>query len=77
MKRFNKLNARQQKQTEQQVESQQTQQSLPREFASAEEMLRHDAIHTQVPPAIAFRLRESIRQTPPPPRSWWQRWFGS
>jgi hypothetical protein len=46
-----------------------------REFASAEEMLRHDAVHTPVPPAIAHRLQASIAQLPAPSRSWWQRWF--
>ena len=38
------------------------------EFASVEEMLRHDALHTPVPPAIAHRLEESISQLPPPSR---------
>jgi hypothetical protein len=47
-----------------------------REFASAEEMLRHDAIHTPVPPAIAERLEQSLAQLPRPPRSWWRRILG-
>jgi hypothetical protein len=51
------------------------QQEVMREFASAEEMLRHDAMHTPVPPSVASRLRESLAQLPAPPRSWWQRWF--
>ena len=45
------------------------------EFDSTEEMLRHDAIHTPVPPAISYRLQQSISHLPPPPRSWWQRLF--
>jgi hypothetical protein len=51
------------------------QQKIMRDFASAEEMLRHDALHTPVPPAIAQRLQSSIAQSPAPSRSWWQRWF--
>jgi hypothetical protein len=46
------------------------------EFASPEEMLRHDALHTPVPPAIEHRLRESIGPVAPAPRSWWRRLFG-
>ena len=56
---------------------QQTQSSSPQEFASVEEMIRHDALHTPVPPTIAHRLAESINQLPPPPaRGWWRRFFG-
>ena len=47
-----------------------------REFASVEEMLRHDAIHTPVPPAIGRRLEKSTAELPPPPRSWWRRLLG-
>ncbi|HWX22720.1 MAG TPA: hypothetical protein VN578_22685 [Candidatus Binatia bacterium] len=54
----------------------QTQQAAFREFASVEEMLRHDAVHTPVPPSIAHRLRESLGPLPPPSRSWWRRLFG-
>jgi hypothetical protein len=40
-------------------------------------MLRHDALHTSVPPTIAHRLAESVSQLPPPPaRGWWRRFFG-
>jgi hypothetical protein len=52
----------------------QVQPEAGREFASVEELLRHDALHTPVPPAISCRLQASIK----PPRhapSWWQRWF--
>ena len=78
MKRPTKFNAQEQKQTQQPAELQHgQQQSAAHEFATAEEMLRHDAIHTPVPPAIAYRLQDSIAQVPPPRRSWWQRWFGS
>jgi len=47
------------------------------EFATPEEMLRHDAVHTPVPPAIGQRLRESLRENPPPgAQGWWRRWLG-
>src|SRR5206468_4223424 len=70
---------RQTKLSEQQLQhhaaGQELQQSSPQEFATVEEMLRHDAVHTPVPPAIAHRLQESIGQLPAPPRSWWRRLF--
>jgi hypothetical protein len=46
------------------------------EFASVEEMLRHDAAQTPVPPGIEHRLQESLERTPHS-KSWWRRWFGS
>jgi len=52
------------------------QKQVAREFNSAEEMLRHDAGQTLVPPEIAARLQESIAKEPPQ-RNWWRRWFGS
>jgi len=63
----------QQKLAEQQQEQQQTTQSTVHEFSSVEAMLRHDVLHTPVPPAIAHRLQASIGQTPVPPRAWWRR----
>jgi len=76
MKRETKLTPREQEQLA--AAQQQTQSSSSREFASVEEMLRHDALHTPVPPTIAHRLEESIRQSPPPPpgRAWWRRLLG-
>ena len=56
-------------------QSQQTEQATMIEFASPEEMLRHDVIHTPVPPAIAHRLQDSIEQLPPANKSWWRKWF--
>jgi hypothetical protein len=70
MKRQIKLQPRE----EQRVGEQQQSQDL--EFASVEAMLRHDALHTPVPPSIAQRLRESLAQNPPPPRPWWRRLLG-
>jgi hypothetical protein len=50
-------------------------QSTAREFATAEELLRHDAAQTEVPPAIAERLTQSIAKLPAKPQSWWHRWL--
>ena len=50
-------------------------QSSAREFATAEELLRHDAGLTAVPPAIAERLARSVQQLPRRAPSWWQRWL--
>lgn len=58
------------------VTQQQSTQSHAAEFSSVEEMLRHDAIHTPVPPAIAQRLEQSVAQLPRPARSWWRRLLG-
>jgi hypothetical protein len=45
-----------------------------RDFASAEELLRYDAAHTEVPPEIAARLQKSAANLPPP-APWWKRFF--
>jgi hypothetical protein len=75
MKRQTKLTPQEQEQLA--AAQQQTQSSSPQEFGSVEEMIRHDALHTPVPPTIAHRLAESINQLPPPPaRGWWRRFFG-
>jgi hypothetical protein len=75
MRQENKLTPKEQEQLA--AAQQQTQSSSPLEFASVEEMLRHDALHTLVPPTIAGRLEESVRQLPPAAsRAWWRRFFG-
>ncbi len=61
MKHEHRFSSQEQEQLRQAASNQEA-----REFASAEEMLRHDALHTPVPPAIAHRLRESIAKLPPP-----------
>jgi hypothetical protein len=73
MKRQIKLTSQEQEQLA--ASQQQNSQPSALEFANAEELLRHDALHTPVPPAIAHRLQESIAQLPPP-RPWWRRLFG-
>jgi hypothetical protein len=55
------------------VESQSSQ--TAREFSSVEEMLRHDSQHVMVPPVIAERLAESIKNLPPPKKTW-RDWLG-
>ena len=72
MKRQTKLTSQE---PEQLAAGQQAQQQSVHEFASVEEMLRHDALHTPVPPTIARRLDESIHQITPPAQPWWRRLF--
>jgi hypothetical protein len=56
---------------------QQAQQTAALEFATVEELLRHDSLHTPVPPAIEQRLQASLNQLPRSPRRpWWRRIFG-
>jgi hypothetical protein len=75
MKHQSKLTPQEQEQLA--AAQQQTQSLSPLEFASVDEMLRHDALHTPVPPTIVHRLAESTSQLPPPPgRAWWRRFFG-
>jgi hypothetical protein len=57
-------------------QSHQEQQGLnQKEFATAEELVRFDAKQTEVPPQIAERLKQSLANLPPQPRSWWRRFF--
>jgi hypothetical protein len=74
MKDPNRLTSRTQPR-EEQLAAQQTGAEHARDFASVEEMLRHDALHTPVPPAIAHRLQESIGKSSPPPGPWWRRFL--
>ena len=69
MKRQTKLTSQEQEQ----LAETKSQQTPAREFASAEELLRHDARQTTVPPAVAERLSQSIQNEPKPERSWWRR----
>ena len=71
-----KLTTRQESEQQQAAGEQTVPAQSAREFATAEEMLRHDALQTPVPPAIAQRLEESIGQAAPPGRPWWKRLFG-
>ncbi len=76
MKRQNKLTSQQQAEEQQLAANQQhTQPAAAREFNSVEEMLRHDALHTPVPPNVAARLQRSIGPAAASP-AWWRRFFG-
>lgn len=46
------------------------------EFATAEELLRHDRASTPVPETIESRLKSSLAAEPLPSRPWWKRWLG-
>jgi hypothetical protein len=75
MKRHSKLTSQEQEQLA--AQQQQQQASAAQQFDSVEAMLRHDALHTPVPPRIAQRLEDSINQLPPPAtKAWWRRLFG-
>jgi hypothetical protein len=78
MNQRSKLNSQDREQQEQQAESQHTQQPAGLEFNTPEEMLRHDALHTMVPPGIPARLRDSTGGGGPgsAPAPWWKRIFG-
>jgi len=59
------------------VEAKQESQVQAREFSSAEEVLREDAAHVEVPEAIKARLADSIAQEiPAKPGPWWKKLFG-
>ena len=73
-----RIKVRQQAEEEQHaLNEQQSQTQAAHEFATVEDLLRHDALQTPVPPAIAQRLAESVSQLPPrPARAWWRRLLG-
>jgi len=75
MKNRSRLNA-QQAQQEQQQASQETRPS-PLEFGSVDDLLRHDALHTPVPPGIAERLQKTLGPGRTSGSSWWRRFFQS
>jgi hypothetical protein len=78
MKHEKRLSSEQKAETQEQaLNQQQTQQQAAREFGSVDELLRHDALHTPVPPTVAARLQGSINREPGATRSWWRRLFGS
>ncbi len=73
MKRQSKLTPR----DEQHLSEKLSQHHAAREFSSVEEMLRHDAMHTPVPPEIAPRLQKSTGSAPSSKPGWLRRFFGS
>ena len=60
----------------QEAEQHAAQQTHPHEFASVEEVLRHDAARTDVPPGLTRRIQEAAATVPVPKRAWWRQLFG-
>jgi len=75
MKHLTKLTNQQQQEQQEHAAELQSGQKTGQEFGSVEELLRHDATQTVVPPGIAHRLRQSAADSPAPSRPWWRRWF--
>jgi hypothetical protein len=74
--RKSKLQQREEEQAAHQQEAARQQTRL--EFGTPEEMLRHDAALTPVPPAVAERLQATIeRENLQRPPSWWRRFLRS
>ena len=46
-----------------------------REFAEVDDLLRHDAAQTPLPPAVEVRLKNSIDAAEPRSTPWWRRLF--
>jgi hypothetical protein len=77
MKEQNKFSTARHQEQEQAAESQAAANNTgPLEFQNAEDLLRHDAAQTAVPPEIARRLSQSIAQAKPAPRPWWRKLLG-
>ncbi len=70
MKRLTKLQQQEQQQSAE--HKQEVKQATAAEFATVEEMLRHDASNTPVPPGVARRLRETVQKSPSK-KPWWKR----
>jgi hypothetical protein len=71
-----KLDQKEHQHTATSAASLQQQAQAAQDFATPEDMLRHDAAQTPVPPAVEQRLQQSLEQLPPsPPQPWWRRWF--
>jgi hypothetical protein len=45
-------------------------------FESVDELLRHDAAQTALPPQLEQRLAQSVENITPTRPAWWQRWLG-
>jgi len=70
-----KRKTKQSSQEQEQIAEVQSGQVSAREFASAEELIRHDADQIVVPPEVAERLAQSTRSLPKPAQSWWRRFL--
>jgi hypothetical protein len=63
-------------QNQEHTEEQRAQAPAGREFANSDELLRHDAASTPVPPAIEERLKASVGHLPAAKPGWLKRLFG-
>jgi len=62
------------RQKEEQIQTEESRQAqTSTEFATAEELLRHDLAQTEVPGVVGDRLNESIAKEPKPAKAWWRR----
>ncbi|MBU6399670.1 MAG: hypothetical protein KGS61_05080 [Verrucomicrobia bacterium] len=68
-----KFRLQEQRQAAAQQQSGQQQAGL--EFATAEELLRHDAAQVTPPPTLRQRLHLTLRGQKPVKRRWWHRLF--
>jgi hypothetical protein len=51
-------------------------QPVEREFATVDELIRHDAAQTEVPATVTARLQKSAGETTSPAKPWWRRLIG-
>jgi hypothetical protein len=72
-----KHESKHQSREQEQLAAKTSQQLTAVEFATTEELFRHDAAKIDVPPVIAERLSKSVQNLPRPSRSWWRRMFNS
>jgi hypothetical protein len=70
MKQQSKLTAHQQ---EEQAAELRAAKTAGQEIDSVEQLLRHDAGQTLLPPNIAQRLRQSLGESAAPRRAWWRK----
>ncbi len=73
MKHESKLNPSEQQYTTEL--NQGGEQLVQREFASAEELIRHDAAQVSPPPTLLARLKVSLAEEAKLKGPWWRRWF--
>ena len=72
-------NLRQRQHAEQEQSSaqfQETNQAQVKEFATVDDLLRHDSERNPVPPEVADRLGRSLENEPKAEKPWYKRLFG-
>ena len=63
-------------QTDHQQQSISDHSARSQQFATVEELLRHDSEQNPVPPEVAERLNHSIASEPKPEKPWYKKLFG-